>query len=134
MEQTAIQALVLFLANQSPTLVFVLLFAMVGSPLAVTVIILIAWIKDSRQSDSTLKIYRSDMEMVLKSYGQHIGKLTEYYEKNVELVKSWQQIAEGFRDTVVLNTQTLTKVCDQIENNLFCPMVRIDKRSRGPQG
>lgn len=133
MENTAMQALMLFLAHQSPSALVMILFALIGSPLAVTVIVLVAWIKDNRKQATTLSAYRSDMDKALKSYGEHIAQLAEYYEHNVELVKSWQQIAEGFRDTVVLNTQTLTEVCQLIKTNQYCPHVRINKAARGPQ-
>jgi hypothetical protein len=129
------EALALFLANQHPSVIVCILFALMGSPLAVTMIVLWTWIKDRHRQAETdkrqaavIETYRVDMQTVLKSYGDHVSELSAYYEKNVELVKSWQNIAEGFRDTVVLNTQMLTKVCDLVETNQYCPGVRVGKR------
>jgi hypothetical protein len=124
------EGLALFLANQHPTVIFTILFALLGSPLAVTIIVLWTWTKDRHKQESLLGTYKGDMDKVLTSYGEHVRKLADYYERNVELVKSWQKIAEGFQSTVVLNTQTLTKVCDLVESNQFCPHVRINKTGR----
>lgn len=141
MEGTAVQSLLIFFAQQYPAAAAALLFSVIGSPLAVTVIVLVTWIKDGRRRAEAkkeqavlLEAYRADTQEVLKSYGDHVNQLAAYYERNVELVKSWQQIAEGFRDTVVLNTTTITKLCDSIETNQYCPHVRINKHAHGPQG
>jgi hypothetical protein len=125
---SAVEAFALFLANQHPTVIFTILFALLGSPLAVTVIVLWSWTKDRRKQDAMLSTYKADMDTILEAYGANVQKLSDYYEKNVELVKSWQKIAEGFRETVVLNTQTLTRVCDLVETNQYCPHVRVGKR------
>lgn len=139
MESTAIQSLLIFFAQQYPSAMAALIFSVVGSPVAVTVITLWSWIKDGRRRTQEraaqarlLESYREDTQSVLKSYKDHVDQLARYYENNVELVKSWQQIAEGFRDTVVLNTQVLTEVHGSIRDNQFCPMVRVDKRAKGP--
>ncbi len=121
---TALEAFLLFLANQHPTVIFVVVFALLGSPVAVTVIVLWTWISDGRTHAKLLAVYRKDMTDVLDAYGKHIDLVTSYYERNVELVKSWQTIAEGFQSTVVLNTQTLTKMCMLVETRQDCPMVR----------
>lgn len=124
---TALEALGLFLANQHPTVVFVIVFALLGSPFAVTVTVLWMWIADGRSHARLLAVYRKDMTDVLDAYGKHIDLVTGYYERNVELVKSWQTIAEGFQSTVVLNTQTLTKVCVLVETRQDCPMARVNQ-------
>jgi hypothetical protein len=120
----ALEAFVLFLGNQHPTVVFVIMFALLGSPVAVTVIVLWTWIYDGRAHSRLLSVYRKDMTDVLTAYGKHIDLVTSYYERNVELVKSWQSVAEGFQSTVVLNTQALSKMCTLVETRQDCPMVR----------
>lgn len=48
------------------------------------------------------------------------------YEENVKLVVSYEKVAEGLQDIIVLSTQTMTQVKDRIDANLFCPMMRKD--------
>jgi hypothetical protein len=138
---TVCEAFALFLANQHPTVIFTVLFAMLGSPFAVTIIVLLTWRNDRRREvlerqtqAALLETYRTDTQRILKSYGEHVTLLSAYYERNVELVKSWQQIAEGFQTTVVLNTQKLTELCTVVETNQFCPHVRITKEVKYPKG
>ncbi len=131
----ALDAFVLFLANQHPTVVLIIAMAMLGSPLAVTIIVLLNSHKQEKAQQlyredmaKAMEVYRADMHSAQTAHGEHVRLISSYYERNVELVKSWQTIAEGFRDTVVLNTQQLTKVCDMVETNQYCPNVRVGKR------
>jgi uncharacterized membrane protein len=54
--------------------------------------------------------------------------VVEMYEKNVGLVESYERIAEGLQDIIVLSTQTMTSVKTSVDNNLFCPLMRKDPK------
>jgi len=55
-------------------------------------------------------------------------ELVRMYENNVALVKTTQDMAEGWKDLVVLVTQSMSKVLVSVENNLFCPLMRRDPK------
>jgi len=74
-----------------------------------------------------VRIYREDTKRILESHGRDINELGEYYKTNVELVHSWRRIAEGFQETVVLNTATMQRMCDMMQTNQFCPNARLPK-------
>lgn len=50
--------------------------------------------------------------------------VVKMYESNVKLVEAYQQTAGDLRKIVIMNTQVVTRLCDDIERNQFCPMVR----------
>lgn len=52
----------------------------------------------------------------------------QMYTENVKLVVSYEKIASGLQDIIVLSTQTMTGVKEKIDNNLFCPLMRKDQK------
>ena len=53
------------------------------------------------------------------------------YESNVRLVEGYEEVAKDLREVVIMNTQAMTKACDAINDNQFCPMVRLEKMAPG---
>ena len=51
------------------------------------------------------------------------------YESNVRLVEKFEEISSDQKDIIVLNTQTLQRLSDQITQNQYCPHVRIEKKT-----
>lgn len=68
------------------------------------------------------------------SYRKRHDEVVEMYKSNVRLVEAYADATTGLRQVVTMNTEAMTKLCDQVTNNQYCPMVRIDKKARGPQG
>ena len=68
-----------------------------------------------RANTELVRIYREDTKQILECYGKDTSKLSTYYNENVELVHSWRRIAEGFQQTVVLNTATMQRINDRID-------------------
>lgn len=75
--------------------------------------------------------------IVLMQVGPWVGMLTithiqgrrhaaavRMYEDNVILVKSITEIAEGYRDTLLLASQSMTRVESSVTANLYCPLMR----------
>lgn len=61
--------------------------------------------------------------------------VVKMYEANIELVKNYKELVNGYRsivdnqqELIIHATQTLTQVKDITMNNLFCPLVRKDKK------
>lgn len=84
--------------------------------------------EESQQAHVELiRVYREDTKRILEAYGKDIHDVGTYYKTNVELVISWKRIAEGFQETVVLNTATMQRMCDMMQTNQFCPNARLPK-------
>jgi hypothetical protein len=109
----------------------------------------IVWYFSEKSHERTLMAYREDglkmhlefrqqiMELQLRS-DEQVAEIRGMYEKNVELVKRYTELASSFRDmalelkaVIVLNTQTLTRVCDDVNKNQYCPQVRLRKDATG---
>ncbi len=77
---------------------------------------------------------RSDdnrMQKVFERQDKRFEEVVQMYENNVELVKSYEnvtksysEITDNMQELVILTTQTLQKLVDRIDSNLFCPIVR----------
>lgn len=81
----------------------------VGLPGAVILI----WFFSNKAHQKTLQQYREDMI-----------EQRQMYKNNVHLVEAYDSVANDLREVVMMNTQAMQKVCDNIEKNQFCPMVR----------
>jgi hypothetical protein len=96
-------------------------------------IILIIWYFSEKAHDKTLKNYREDIHRTLVQYHEEMIEQRRMYENNVELVKRFIELSGDLKDIVVLNTQMLTGVKDDINKNQFCPAVRLKKQASGVQ-
>lgn len=65
---------------------------------------------------------------VLDSYKDDMAEIRRMYENNTELVKGYEYLSGDLKDLIVMNTQCLTRLSDEIQQNQYCPMVRVKKR------
>lgn len=127
MEGSVITALVNVLDKLDPGTVATLIALTILSPFGVLVLVAYMMLRAERRADAILRSYRDDTRRTLESYGKDVQMLSDFYKHNVELVVSWKRIAEGFQETVVLNTATMQRMCDLMQTNQFCPNARLPK-------
>ncbi|MFH2012503.1 MAG: hypothetical protein ABIJ37_07395 [Pseudomonadota bacterium] len=65
--------------------------------------------------------------------GKRLEAAINMYDENVKLVEKDQELAEGFKEIVMMNTRAMQKMIDSINTNQFCPMVRLEKQAKGVQ-
>ena len=65
---------------------------------------------------------------VLARYEKDMAETRRMYENNVKLVEGYEGLAKDLKDIVIMNTQQMTHVSDQITQNEFCPMRRVEKK------
>jgi hypothetical protein len=53
------------------------------------------------------------------------------YESNVRLVEDYNSISGDLKDVVMLNTQTISTLIEDIRTNQYCPQVRLKKIAGG---
>ena len=80
-------------------------------------LIIVLWWIDQKKVYKILDIYKADM-----------AEQRRMYESNVSLVKDYHSVASDLRDVVIINTQAMTKLSEEIRQNEFCPMQRVDKK------
>lgn len=68
--------------------------------------------------------HRADMEKVLRDLGAKHAEVTQFYKDNVELVKSYNRLADNFQDIVVNNTRAVEHLASLAQANFFCPIAR----------
>lgn len=129
---TALAALAKIVSTLGPYGLGVLVL---GIPLIMPLIILwMYWASNRRQAElletsnrkqtELLEVYRHDTREILKDYGDSLDKVTKFYGDNVQLVQGYERVAKDLHDVVVLNTTTIQRCCDLIQNNSYCPLVR----------
>lgn len=65
---------------------------------------------------------------VLAQYKQDMMEQREMYKSNVSLCRDFSSIASDLRSLVVLNIQKMTAMEAAINQNQFCPLVRLDQK------
>lgn len=83
-------------------------------------IVLVMWWFDMRAIRKVLDCYKTDM-----------AEIRRMYESNVKLVQAYEGMAKDLKDVIIMNTQAFTRLDDDIEQNQFCPMVRLKKQAEG---
>jgi len=53
--------------------------------------------------------------------------VVKMYENNVMLVENYEKLATDLHDVVIMNTQIMQRLADEIKTNQYCPMVRLEK-------
>jgi len=95
-----------------------------GGPGAV---IIVLWFVSDRSAQRALTAYREDTLRQSQEHTLALAEVRQMYKDNVELVKSYHGIASGLQDLILLNTRTITTLCEDINKNQFCPQVRLRK-------
>lgn len=68
--------------------------------------------------------HRENMDKVLRDLGEKHGEVVQFYKDNVELVKAYNKLANGFQDIVVNNTRAVEHLASLAQANFFCPIAR----------
>jgi hypothetical protein len=94
-------------------------------------IFVLLWYLSDRANQRALAAYREDTLAMRAEHDKALVEVRQMYKDNSELVRSYQKIAEGLQDLIVLNTRTITNLCDKVDQNQFCPQVRLKKQATG---
>jgi len=118
-------------------------------------IVFIIWYFSQKSHDRTLAAYREDithkdeqykeeiarkdlkhqanLAEIRRTYEQGMSEQRQMYENNAELVRRYVDLSSDLKEVIMLNTRTITNLCDEIRGNQFCPMVRLNKKAEGVQ-
>lgn len=80
-------------------------------------LVIFLWWTDNKRIWAVLEQYRADMD-----------EQREMYRSNVSLCRDFSSVASDLRQIVILNTQQMQRVADEIRQNEFCPLQRLDKK------
>lgn len=94
-------------------------------------LVMVLWYLTNKANERTLKQYREDVIVLRNTYEDGLKEVQQKYENNVLLVRGYESLARDLREIVVMNTQILTRVCDDVNRNQYCPMVRLKKEATG---
>ena len=104
-----------------------------GAQFGLPGLVLVLWWLSDRAQQKMSRDYRDDMQEALAEHGKHMEEIRRMYESNVRLVQAYDSVAKDLKDTVIINTQVMTRLTDDIRNNQYCPRVRLEKRAKGKQ-
>ena len=80
-------------------------------------LIILLWWMDSKRFSKILNEHKEDM-----------AEQRRMYESNVSLVTDYNSIASDLKEIVIINTQAMTKLSEEIRQNEYCPLHRINKK------
>ena len=72
--------------------------------------------------------HREQVAGILAAYKDDMAEIRRMYENNVKLVEGYEGLAIDLKDIVILNTQQMTQLSDEIRQNEYCPMRRVEKK------
>ena len=58
-------------------------------------------------------------------------EVVSMYENNVKLVEDYSKLAKDLHDVVIMNTQAMTRLIDNIKTHQYCPAIRLEKKAKG---
>jgi hypothetical protein len=96
-------------------------------------LVLIIWWIDRRTIEGILNMYRDATAKKDVDNDQRMNEMRAMYENNVDLVKITQRLATDHKDVLLMVSQVMQKVCDDIRSNQYCPNVRLKKDAKGVQ-
>ena len=103
----------------------------IGAQLGLTGLVLVLWYLSDRSKGRMMEVYRTDMAEILSQYNQNMIEMRHMYESNVRLVQSYDVVARDLREVVILNTQVMQTISDEIRTNQYCPAVRVNEKKKG---
>lgn len=80
-------------------------------------LVIYLWWADNRRIWQIMSQYKRDMD-----------DQREMYKNNASLCRDFASIAQDLRSIVTLNIQTMTEVNDAVNQNQFCPLLRVEKQ------
>jgi hypothetical protein len=92
-------------------------------------LIAMIWYFDMRALRKQHDAHKEEVSSILASYKEDMAEVRRMYENNVKLVQGYEGLAKDLKDIVILNTQKMTHVSDQIDQNQYCPMQRVEKKT-----
>lgn len=91
-------------------------------------LVAVIWYIDMRALRKQHGDHKDEVAKILAGYKDDMAEVRRMYENNVKLVDGYQGLAEDLKDIVIMNTQQMTHLSDQIGQNEYCPMRRVEKK------
>jgi len=99
----------------------------IAGDLGLVALVIYLWWSDKRDLSIVMEKHKAAMAAVLAEYKRDMDEQREMYRANASLCRDYASIAGDLRAIVTLNIQKMTEVCVAVQQNQFCPMVRIQK-------
>lgn len=91
-------------------------------------IVVVMWFFDLRQMRKMASSYRDDVKDILSEHKKYMTEIRQMYENNVVLVDNYESMAKDQKDIIIMNTQSLTQLHDDVHQNQYCPYQRVEKK------
>jgi len=92
-------------------------------------LVALIWYIDMRALRRMHADHKDQVTKILAGYKEDMAETRRMYESNVRLVESYDSLAKDLKDVVVLNTRQMTKLSEEIVQNQYCPVMRVEKRT-----
>jgi len=73
--------------------------------------------------------FKRQMMQIISQQDKRFEAVVRNYESNVLLVENYQKLANELAGIIHMSTQVMTKLVEKIENNMFCPITKGDRRN-----
>lgn len=91
-------------------------------------LVIFLWWSDNKRIEKNMTEHNVQITSILNKYKEDMDAQRKMYESNVSLCRDFASVTKDLRDIVTLNIQTMTECKDAINNNQFCPIIRVSKK------
>jgi len=92
-------------------------------------LVALIWYVDMRALRQMHTNHKDEVASILSGYKDDMRELRQMYERNVSLVERYQSLAGDLKDIIVLSTQVMTALTEEVRTNQYCPMLRVEKET-----
>ena len=91
-------------------------------------LLVVIWYVDIRTMRKMISDHREETAKILSKHRQYMDEIRRMYEANADLVRDYNNLSSDLREVVIMCTQAMQRMTDDINRNQYCPMQRVDKR------
>ncbi len=91
-------------------------------------VLLYMWWHDTRRFNELQSKHEKRVADILTQHEKYMRESRQMYENNVLLVENYERHNNDMKDLIVMNTEIITKLTADIEQNQYCPMLQRKKQ------
>ena len=91
-------------------------------------LVIFMWWSDNNRIWKVIDQHKKDIGDILERYQHDMVEQRNMYKEHDSLCREFMMVTKDLRDIVTLNIQSMTEVKTAIEQNQFCPVIRISKK------
>ena len=91
-------------------------------------LVIFMWWSDNKRIWTVIDQHKEDIAKILDKYQTDMKEQRDMYKAHDLLCQDFTNVTKDLREIVTLNIQAMTECKDAVNQNQFCPVIRISKK------